>query len=138
VTYQDIFERQVNQLRSENRYRYFIELERISGRHPYALWNHPDGAREVIIWCSNDYLGMGQSQNAIEAMRTAVSEHGTGAGGTRNISGTSSSIVKLEDELAALMVKNVLLSLHQVMLQTKLALQRLSPCLMIRSSYLIR
>ena len=102
MTYQDIFERQVNQLRSENRYRYFIELERISGRHPYALWNHPDGAREVIIWCSNDYLGMGQSQNAIDAMRTAVSEHGTGAGGTRNISGTSSSIVKLEDELAAL------------------------------------
>ena len=102
MTYQDIFERQVNQLRSENRYRYFIELERISGRHPYALWNHPDGAREVIIWCSNDYLGMGQSQNAIEAMRTAASEHGTGAGGTRNISGTSSSIVKLEDELAAL------------------------------------
>ena len=102
MTYQDIFERQVNQLRSENRYRYFIELERISGRHPYALWNHPNGAREVIIWCSNDYLGMGQSQNAIEAMRTAVSEHGTGAGGTRNISGTSSSIVKLEDELAAL------------------------------------
>ena len=102
MTYQDIFERQVNQLRSENRYRYFIELERISGRHPYALWNHPDGAREVIIWCSNDYLGMGQSQNAIEAMRTAVSKHGTGAGGTRNISGTSSSIVKLEDELAAL------------------------------------
>ena len=102
MNYQDIFERQVDQLRSENRYRYFIELERISGRHPYALWNHPDGAREVIIWCSNDYLGMGQSQNAIEAMRNAVSEHGTGAGGTRNISGTSSSIVKLEDELAAL------------------------------------
>ena len=102
MNYQDIFERQVDQLRSENRYRYFVELERISGRHPYALWNHPDGAREVIIWCSNDYLGMGQSQNAIEAMRNAVSEHGTGAGGTRNISGTSSSIVKLEDELAAL------------------------------------
>ena len=102
MNYKDIFERQVDQLRSENRYRYFVELERISGRHPYALWNHPDGAREVIIWCSNDYLGMGQSQNAIEAMRNAVSEHGTGAGGTRNISGTSSSIVKLEDELAAL------------------------------------
>ena len=102
MNYQDIFERQVDQLRSENRYRYFVELERISGRHPYALWNHPDGAREVIIWCSNDYLGMGQSQNAIEAMRNAVGEHGTGAGGTRNISGTSSSIVKLEDELAAL------------------------------------
>ena len=102
MNYQDIFERQVDQLRSENRYRYFVELERISGRHPYALWNHSDGAREVIIWCSNDYLGMGQSQNAIEAMRNAVSEHGTGAGGTRNISGTSSSIVKLEDELAAL------------------------------------
>ena len=102
MNYQDIFERQVDQLRSENRYRYFVELERISGRHPYALWNHPDGAREVIIWCSNDYLGMGQSQNCIEARRNGVSEHGTGAGGTRNISCTSSSIVKLEDELAAL------------------------------------
>jgi len=102
VSYQDIFDLQVDKLRSENRYRYFIELERIVGRHPYALWNHPSGAREVIIWCSNDYLGMGQSENSIEAMRTAVSEHGTGAGGTRNISGTSSSIVNLEDELAAL------------------------------------
>lgn len=102
MSYQDIFDRQVDKLRSENRYRYFIELERIVGRHPYALWNHPSGAREVIIWCSNDYLGMGQSENSIEAMRTAVSEHGTGAGGTRNISGTSSSIVNLEDELAAL------------------------------------
>ena len=102
MSYQDIFDLQVDKLRSENRYRYFIELERIVGRHPYALWNHPSGAREVIIWCSNDYLGMGQSENSIEAMRTAVSEHGTGAGGTRNISGTSSSIVNLEDELAAL------------------------------------
>lgn len=102
MSYQDIFDRQVDKLRSENRYRYFIELERIVGRHPYALWNHPSGAREVIIWCSNDYLGMGQSENSIEAMRTAVSDHGTGAGGTRNISGTSSSIVNLEDELAAL------------------------------------
>ncbi len=102
MTYQNIFERQVDRLRSENRYRYFIELERIAGRHPFALWNHPSGPREVIIWCSNDYLGMGQSAHSIEAMRTAVSEHGTGAGGTRNISGTSSSIVKLEKELAAL------------------------------------
>lgn len=93
---------QVDQLKAENRYRHFVELERLTGKHPHAVWNSPDGPRDVVIWCSNDYLGMGQSDHAITAMQNAVAEHGTGAGGTRNISGTSSSIVALEDELAAL------------------------------------
>ncbi len=102
MDYQSLLHQRVEQLKDENRYRHFVELERITGRHPYALWNHPSGQREVIIWCSNDYLGMGQSTHAINAMKQAVSDHGTGAGGTRNISGTSASIVALEKELASL------------------------------------
>ncbi len=105
MDYQTLLKEKVGQLKDENRYRHFVELERLTGRHPYALWNHPLGAREVIIWCSNDYLGMGQSEHAIKAMRDAVSAHGTGAGGTRNISGTSASIVALEGELASLHAK---------------------------------
>lgn len=102
MDYQALLQNKVKQLKEENRYRHFVELERLAGRHPYALWNHPAGPREVIIWCSNDYLGMGQSEQAISAMLSAVTAHGTGAGGTRNISGTSSSIVSLETELASL------------------------------------
>ena len=102
MDYHAILEEQVDRLKSENRYRHFVELERVTGQHPYARWHNGSSYRDIIIWCSNDYLGMGQSAHAIEAMRSAVSEHGTGAGGTRNISGTSSSIVALEDELSAL------------------------------------
>ena len=102
MNYQCLLQNKVDQLRLENRYRHFIELERLTGRHPHALWHTAKGQREVIIWCSNDYLGMGQSAHAIEAMSEAVKAHGTGAGGTRNISGTSSSIVALEEELASL------------------------------------
>ena len=102
MNYQNLLQDKVNQLRLENRYRHFVELERLTGRHPHALWHTAKGPREVIIWCSNDYLGMGQSTHAIDAMSKAVKAHGTGAGGTRNISGTSSSIVALESELASL------------------------------------
>ena len=102
MNYQNLLQEKVDQLRLENRYRHFVELERLTGRHPYALWHTAKGPREVIIWCSNDYLGMGQSTRAIDAMSKAVKAHGTGAGGTRNISGTSSSIVALECELASL------------------------------------
>ena len=102
MDYHAILEEQVDKLKSENRYRHFVELERVTGQHPHARWHNGASYRDVIIWCSNDYLGMGQSAHAIEAMQSAVAEHGTGAGGTRNISGTSSSIVALEDELSAL------------------------------------
>ena len=80
MDYQSLLQNKVEQLKDENRYRHFVELERLTGRHPYALWNHPKGAREVIIWCSNDYLGMGQSEHAIESMRDAVTAHGTRRG----------------------------------------------------------
>ena len=102
LDYQSLLQDKVDRLRLENRYRHFVELERLTGRHPHALWHTDKGPRDVIIWCSNDYLGMGQSEHAITAMSEAVKAHGTGAGGTRNISGTSSSIVALEDELASL------------------------------------
>ena len=101
LDYKTLFSNHVEKLKQENRYRYFVELERQVGKHPYALWHSETGAREVTVWCSNDYLGMGQSSHAIESMSDAVKQFGTGAGGTRNISGTSSSIVALEKECAA-------------------------------------
>jgi 5-aminolevulinate synthase len=102
VDYHAVLDQKVAALKAENRYRHFVELERVTGQHPHARWHNGNSYRDVIIWCSNDYLGMGQSDHAIEAMQSAVAEHGTGAGGTRNISGTSSSIVALENELSAL------------------------------------
>ena len=101
MDYQALISGHLDRLKAENRYRYFVELERTTGEHPYAVWHSEDGPRKVTVWCSNDYLGMGQSDHAIEAMSIAVKQHGTGAGGTRNISGTSSSIVALEKECAA-------------------------------------
>ena len=89
-------------MKSENRYRSFVELERHVGRHPFATWNSPNGPKDVVIWCSNDYLGMGQHPAVIDAMQSAIVHTGSGAGGTRNISGTSTAIVELETALAAL------------------------------------
>ena len=100
LDYQSLIASHIDKLKAENRYRYFVELERKAGSHPYATWHSESGERQVTVWCSNDYLGMGQSPHAIEAMSASVKEHGTGAGGTRNISGTSSSIVALEKELS--------------------------------------
>ena len=100
MDYKTLFDSHVEKLKLENRYRYFVELERQVGRHPHAIWHSETGPKEVTVWCSNDYLGMGQSNHAIESMNKAVSNFGTGAGGTRNISGTSSSIVALENECA--------------------------------------
>ena len=102
MDYQSLFKEHVNQLKAENRYRVFANLERKAGEHPHAIWHSDFGPKEVIIWCSNDYLGMGQSKKSIKAMAESVYSHGTGAGGTRNISGTSHTIVSLENELAAL------------------------------------
>jgi 5-aminolevulinate synthase len=102
VNYREILKSKLNQLKSESRYRTFVELERQTGLHPHAVWNSPDGPKDVVIWCSNDYLGMGQNPDAVKALTNAIDTHGTGAGGTRNISGTSAAIVALEAELAEL------------------------------------
>ncbi len=100
--YDDIFAQSLETLRAENRYRYFVEIERMAGRHPVARWHAPDGPKDVIVWCSNDYLGMGQKDVVTDAMAHAVKTQGAGAGGTRNISGTTQSLVALEHELADL------------------------------------
>lgn len=102
MNYTAIFQNAVDSLRQEKRYRVFADIERIAGRFPHAVWHSPEGRREIVVWCSNDYLGMGQHPAAIEAMVAAATQIGVGAGGTRNISGNSHQIVMLEAELADL------------------------------------
>jgi 5-aminolevulinate synthase len=102
MDYVKIFESALERLKHERRYRVFTEIEREARRFPIANWNSPSGPREIVIWCSNDYLGMGNHPVVIEALRDAAQKFGVGAGGTRNISGNSSPVVELEKELADL------------------------------------
>jgi 5-aminolevulinate synthase len=103
MNYNDIFARQIDALKQEGRYRTFAPLERICGKFPKALYTAPNGSQKTVtIWCSNDYLGMGQNPVVMAAMKNAIDQYGTGAGGTRNISGTTQLHVDLENSLADL------------------------------------
>jgi 5-aminolevulinate synthase len=103
MDYRGFFEDAVDTLRQEKRYRVFADLERIAGRFPRAIFrDSADNQREITIWCSNDYLGMGQHPVTIAAMQETAAKLGVGAGGTRNISGTNRPLVELERSLADL------------------------------------
>src|SRR4029453_12676647 len=102
MDYQRFFVDALAGLRAERRYRVFADLERIAGRYPRAVWHSPQGPREVVIWCSKDFWGLGKIQKETGGLVETATRLGAGAGGTRNIAGTNHPLVELERELADL------------------------------------
>ncbi len=100
MNYLSFFENSIQKLHEENRYRSFTNISRLKGHFPYAINNNNN--HKIVLWCSNDYLGMGQNEEAINLAIKALEDYGLGSGGTRNISGNSALIVALEKEIASL------------------------------------
>jgi 5-aminolevulinate synthase len=96
------FEKLIADLKESGKYRVFNDIVRENGKFPNAIWYGPYNIKNIVNWCSNDYLGMGQHKVVLDAMHTALDHTGSGSGGTRNIGGTSHYHVALEYELAGL------------------------------------
>lgn len=128
--YRDQFRAAVDTVRSEGRYRIFRDIRRKKGAFPLATWFR-DNLREqdITVWCSNDYLGMGQNECVVEAVKSAVETAGTGSGGTRNISGTTRYHVQLEAELADLHDKEAALVFTSGYVANEAALSTMSKIL---------
>ena len=128
-SYTKHFESCLQTLRRENRYRIFRELAREAGNFPKAQYFAETGTREITIWCSNDYLGMGQHPSVLNAMHQCLDSYGAGAGGTRNISGSHHMICELERELAQVQQKEAGLVFSSGYVANHTALQTLGTIL---------
>jgi len=109
MDYESFFKKSVQTIKSEDRYRVFADLERQRGNYPHATNRRGKVTEDVVVWCSNDYLGQGQNPVVLEALKDAAERLGCGSGGTRNIAGTTHLHVLLEEELAKLHSKEAAL-----------------------------